>query len=115
DDAAGAMLVLGEPPWAVDGLAGVRDAAVPPATDLVPEDPGAAGSATADRPFRHDAAPRTVRVADRRLLDHEAPLRKPHLERGVVEVARRAPPDPGRQRLEQPAVEPDEVAARAER
>jgi len=73
------------------------------------------GSATADRPFRHDAAPRTVRVADGRLLDHEAPLRKPHLERGVVEVARRAPSDPGRQRLEQPAVEADEVAARAER
>src|SRR5437588_12955397 len=87
---------------------------VGPKTDLVAEDPRSACPVTADGAFGDDASPLAAQVRDRRLLDDERPLWDSDLERGVVEVAHRAPLHSCHQRLVGATVEPDEVTACAE-
>ena len=53
-------------------------------------------------------------VTDRRLLDHKPCRRDTDFERRVVQVARRSPRSPRRRRLEQAAVESNEMATSAE-
>ena len=108
------IFVGGQSPRAVYGLGDVRNVSTEPKTDLVAEDPKSAGPATADSAFGDDAPLHPAPVVDRRLLDDERPLGDFDLERGVVEVTRRTPPHPGRQRLVDATVEADEVSTGAE-
>jgi hypothetical protein len=85
-----------------------------PEPDLVTEDPKSACPASADGALGDDTTLLAAPIVDRRLLDHECSLRDFNLKRGVVEVARRPPLQPRRQRLVDATVEPDEVPARAE-
>ena len=100
---------------AFDGLGDVGYDAVAPAAHLVAEEPQTPGPAIADGASSDDSALGAVAVRDRCLLDHEASLRHAHLERGVVEVADRVDGGSTPSRLEDAAVEADEVSARAER
>ena len=110
-----AILIVGQPPRAFNCLADVRDGPVAPSTDLVAKEPKPTCPAAADRTFGNDAALIAALVADRRLLDHEASVLDPNLERRVVEIARRPPPQPRGHRLVDATVEPNEVAAGAQR
>ena len=78
--------VVAQSDRARDGLVDIGDDAVPPAPDLVAEEPEAAQAASADRAARDHPALRAV-SRRRRLLDDEAAARHVYLERRVVEVA----------------------------
>jgi hypothetical protein len=84
----------------------VGDDTVTPTANLVPEDPKTPSPALSDCAFGDDASLPTVRIGNRSLLDHEPSLRYVHLERGVIEVAGRPPPDPRRNRLVDAPVQP---------
>jgi hypothetical protein len=115
EDTPSQILVIRQSPRALDCLVGVRDGSATPAPHLVPEDPKASRPAASDRTFGDDATLGAVVVGRRRLLDHIARLRYANLERRVVEVARRASLDPSCDRLEDSPVQPNRVAAGAER
>ncbi|MFL5889391.1 MAG: hypothetical protein ACJ76M_09930 [Solirubrobacteraceae bacterium] len=100
---------------AVDGLGDVGNLSATPDADLVAKDPEPAGRATADGASGDDAPIGGAQVRDRCLLDHVRLLQELDLEGGVVEVAPRTPLDARRERLVDATIEPDEVAARAER
>src|SRR5207237_7635871 len=82
---------------------------------VIAEDSEPPRPTAAHRSFGDNAAVSRVAGAYRRLLDYEPSLRYPHLERRVVEVAHVAPPEPRRHRLVEASVQPNGVAARAER
>ncbi len=101
-------------PGAVNGLADVRNAATVPTADLVSEDPKSACATIPDGAFGYNAAPLTVQVSDRRLLDDVCPVTDLDPEGGVIQIAGSAPLHTRGQRLVDAAVEPDEVAAGAQ-
>ena len=108
------IFVVAQSSWALYGLGHVGNVSVGPKTDLVAEDPKSACPVTADGAFGDDASPLAAQVRDRRLLDDERPLWDSDFERGVVEVAHRAPLHSCHQRLVGATVEPDEMTACAE-
>jgi hypothetical protein len=81
-------------------LGDVRDNAVLPASDLVAEQPKATGRARSDRTLGDDAALAAL-APNRCLLNHKPPVRDPHLERRVVEVAAIAVCQPRREPFEE--------------
>jgi hypothetical protein len=101
--------IVRQPAWTLHRLAYVWNNAVPPTAHFVAEDPEAPCPAASDRTLGNHPALHAVAVRDRRLLDHEPPLRHPHHKRRVVEVARRPPPQPRRQRLEDSSIQPDGI------
>ena len=90
-------------------LRDVRDDAVAPATDLVPEVPRAAEPGQADRTLPHDAAVGFLVAPHRRHLDHEPVVAEAHLERGVIEVEWNPVLVARHDRLEEAAVPTDAV------
>jgi hypothetical protein len=78
---ARAVFIRAQPPGAVNRLGHVRDVSAEPETDLVAEDPEAAGPASSDRAAGDDTALATAEVRDRRLLDHIGPVGDHDLER----------------------------------
>src|SRR3954471_6400367 len=93
----------------------VRNTSAAPKPDLVAKDPKSACPPTADRALGHDASVLSAPVVDRRLLDDVRRPGKRHLERGVVEITRRTPLQPRRDRLVHATVEPDEMPPGPER
>ena len=98
-----------------DRVVGVGDPAVPPAADLVAEQPNAAGPSHAHRALRHDTALFTVEVRHRRLFDDVATFRHTDFQSRVVQVAPRSPLHQRRQRLEHLSAEPHDPSTRAQR
>src|SRR5205823_5307282 len=76
EQAPSQLLLIAEARGAVDGLGDVRYVATAPDPDLVAEDPKSACPASADGALGDDAALLSAPVVDRRLLDHERPLRE---------------------------------------
>jgi hypothetical protein len=77
--------VLAQALRALDRLGNVRDDAFAPATDLVAEEPEAAGCADADRAFRDDPS-LSACAPCRRLLNHKPALGHTYFECRVVEI-----------------------------
>ena len=106
------ILIVGQPPRAFNDLIDVRDSAVAPLMDLVTKDPNPTGPATDDRTFCN--AP-----ADRRACRRRAPVRSRSFIRTanfkgrVMEVAGRSVRKARGHRLEDAAVEPNEVVTGA--
>jgi hypothetical protein len=107
--------VVAQASWTLDRLGDIRDDAIAPAAQLVAEVSEASRPAASDRAFGDDATLLAVAVGDWRLLDHEAALRHAHLKRRVVKLARRLPLERRCHRLLDASVQPNGVAARAER
>ena len=115
EDTPRTIFVVGQSPGAIHCLGDIGNVSVEPKTDLVAEYPKSACPATADGASGNDAPLLPAQVWDRRLLDDEGPLRDFDLKRGVVEIARRTPLQPRRQRLVDATVKPDETPTGAER
>ena len=64
-----------------DRRSDVRDRSIPPASDLIAEDPESAGASCSDRTLRDDAAPRTVEIRYRCLFDHKVTFADAHDQR----------------------------------
>jgi hypothetical protein len=87
----------------------IRDHAVPPATDLVPEVPKASGESRSDRSLQDHAASVSVNVRDRGLLDNEAALGHEDHEGGVIQVTWTSSLQTRADRLEQFPAPPHDV------
>ena len=107
--------IVGQAARALDGLAEVGDDPVAPTPDLVAEDAPARCPTGPDRALRDHASPVAVPVRDRGLLDHESTVRHVHFERRVIKVAAAAAVNGRVTSLVDAPVQPDEVAACAER
>jgi hypothetical protein len=114
EQATRAVGIVAEPLWAFDRLVDVGDQALAPASDLVPEEWQASKGSDADRAFADDAM-LLVLSPHRRLLDHEPHLGSVDLQRRVVEVAAFSTSEPRRDSFEHLSVQPNGVAACAER
>jgi hypothetical protein len=112
---AGAARIDAEATRALDGIGRIRDLAVAPAADLVSEEAESAGRTDSHRPLGNDATRGGIPISHRRLFDHEAGLRQPHLERRVIQIAPISALESGDNCLEDQSVEPDRVATRPER
>src|SRR4051812_26184001 len=109
EHAASAILVGGQSARTLYGFGDVRNMSAAPKPDLVAKGPKSACPPTADRALGHDAPVLAAPVVDRRLLDDVRRPRKLHLKRGVVEITRRTPLKPRRDRLVHATIEPDEM------
>jgi hypothetical protein len=114
-DAPRIVNVCGQPAWAFDRLSEVGNDSVPPAADLVLEDPQAARPASSNRTNCYDAAEGGVARRDGCLFDRIASFRQAYDECGVVEVAHRSVGSASGEPFEDASVVADGVAACAER
>jgi hypothetical protein len=94
-----------------DRLIDVRDRPAEPAPDFVAKEAQDAGKAAPDRAFGDHTSPRVPLVWGGGDLDHEAPVSKPNLETGVVEIERRTALEQGLNAFIGLAVEAHETAA----
>jgi hypothetical protein len=106
--------LLAQTSRAFNGLGDVGNDALAPAADLVAEEPEAPEGTCADGTLGDDAVLRSL-TPRRRLLDHEPALRQVDLQGRVVEIAAIAVLESGREPFEDLPVQPNGVAARAER
>ena len=107
--------VIGQPHGTRDSESDVRDDAVSPSADLVPEQPEAPSKFRSDRTFHHDPASLPETIGDGGLFDHEAAIRSGDHERRVIQVARTSSLHTCGDRLEQPSAESHDVLPRAQR
>src|SRR3954469_6701033 len=115
EHATSTTLIDGQSLRTLYGFGDVRNSSAAPKPDLVAEDPKSACPPTADRALGHDAPVLAAPVVDRGLLDDVRRPLKRHLEGGVVEITRRTPLQPRRDRLVHATVEPDEMPSGPQR
>src|SRR5579872_3917055 len=111
EDPSRGALVVAEAAWAVDRLTDVGDLTVEPPAQLPAEHPKPRRPPQADGALGDDASVCAMAVVHGSLLDDVAALWDVDDESRVIQVARRPPLDSRSDRLVDPAVETDEVAA----
>src|SRR3954447_6134021 len=115
EHATSTILVGGQSLRTLYRFGDVRNIPAAPEPDLVAERPKSACPPTADRALGHDPPVLAAPVVDRRLLNDVRRPWKLHLERRVVEITRRTPLQPRRDRLVHATIEPDETPPGPER
>src|SRR5438034_8941278 len=107
--------VVRQPHGTQDSLGDIGDDAVSPSADLIPEETETSWRFRSDRPLHDNPASCPVIVRDRRLLDHEAALRRDDHESRVIEVAWTSVLNTRADRLEEPSAQLHDVLPRAQR
>ena len=107
--------IVGQTTRALNGFVEVGDDAVAPAAVLVAKDAQAHGAASANGTLCNHATLLAMFVGDWGLLDHKPSAREVHFKSAVVEIVAFTVVDHRVTRLVDATVQPDEVAACAQR